>query len=412
MKEKLNRFEWYWIFYDIGNSGFSLMLAAILPLYFNHLAQNAQLTSAQYLAYWGYATSFITLIVGVIGPIFGSIADFKEMKKKLFILFLLMGVLGCYALSLANHWLWLLVIYIIAKVGYSSSLIFYDAMLTDITSKERYDRVSALGYAYGYIGSVIPFVLSIALILLKDALHLTLNQAMIGAFIITASWWLLSSLPLLKTYQQKYFIPKQEKIIQTTFQRLQQTLGKIYHQKQIFYYLIAYCLYIDGVNTIIGMATAYGKALGLDNNDLLLALLVTQFVAFPATIAFAHFSKRFATEKVIRLCIFAYIGITLFAVSLVYAIQFWILAILVGLFQGGIQGLSRSYFASMIPANQSGEYFGILDVCGKGAAFVGTFLVSGVTQLTGHEQMGLGVLILIFIAGLYFFQRSLKATVA
>lgn len=207
-------------------------------------------------------------------------------------------------------------------MGYSASLVFYDAMLTDITTKERYDRVSSLVYAYGYIGSVIPFVLSIALILFKDKLQISLTQAMIAAFMITASWWLLSTLPLLKSYQQKYYIPRQAQIIQTTFQRLKQTLIKIYHQKQIFYYLIAYCLYIDGVNTVIGMATAYGKALGLDNNDLLLALLVTQFVAFPATLVFAYISKRFVTESVIRVCILAYIGITLFVLTLVYAVQF------------------------------------------------------------------------------------------
>lgn len=156
------------------------------------------------------------------------------------------------------------------------------------------------------------------------------------------------------------------------------------------------------------MATAYGKALGLGDTDLLLALLVTQFVAFPATIVFARITKHFKTSTLIYVCLFAYVGITLFAVTLVYPIQFWMLAIFVGLFQGEIQGLSRSYFASMIPASQSGEYFGILDVCGKGAAFLGTFLVSSVTQITNREQMGLGVLIIIFIAGLYFFHKSVK----
>ena len=287
-------------------------------------------------------------------------------------------------------------------------MFFYDAMLTDITTKERYDNISSLGYAWGYIGSIVPFVLNIGLVLGRNAFHLSLTAAMILAFSITATWWLINSLPLLKVYKQKYYIPKQTAVLKNTFSRLKKTLKAIYHQKHIFYYLISFCLYIDGVNTIISMATAYGKALGLGDTDLLLALLVTQFVAFPATIVFARITKHFKTSALIYVCLFAYVGITLFAVTLVYPIQFWMLAIFVGLFQGGIQGLSRSYFAGMIPASQSGEYFGILDVCGKGAAFLGTFLVSSVTQITNREQMGLGVLIIIFIAGLYFFHKSVK----
>ena len=408
LKQKVTKNERDWILYDVGNSGYSLMLATILPIYFNHLAQQEHLSSVQYLAYWGYATSLITLFVGFIGPIFGSIADFQGMKKKLFILFLTIGIVGCYALNLAHSWWLLLIVYVISKLGYSSSLIFYDAMLTDITTKERYDNISSLGYAWGYIGSIVPFVLSIGLVLGRNAFHLSLTAAMILAFSITATWWLINSLPLLKVYEQKYYIPKQTAVLKNTFSRLKKTLKAIYHQKHIFYYLISFCLYIDGVNTIISMATAYGKALGLGDTDLLLALLVTQFVAFPATIVFARITKHFKTSTLIYVCLFAYVGITLFAVTLVYPIQFWMLAIFVGLFQGGIQGLSRSYFAGMIPASQSGEYFGILDVCGKGAAFLGTFLVSSVTQITNREQMGLGVLIIIFIAGLYFFHKSVK----
>ena len=201
---KLTREEKNWVLYDVGNSAFTLLITTIMPIYFNFLAESGGLSDVQYLAYWGYAASITTLIVALLGPICGTIADTKGYKKPIFLAAMGVGVAGCLALGLAKHWLLFLVIFIIAKVGYSSSLIFYDAMLTDITTEERMDQVSSHGFAWGYIGSCIPFVLCLVVVLGASGFGLTMPQAMMVAFLITAAWWVLMSLPLMKVYQQKY----------------------------------------------------------------------------------------------------------------------------------------------------------------------------------------------------------------
>jgi MFS-type transporter involved in bile tolerance (Atg22 family) len=227
-------------------------------------------------------------------------------------------------------------------------------------------------------------------------------------FLIIAVWWLVMSLPLLKGYEQKFYVKKQKHAVKESFCRLGQTFGNIRKEKHIFMFLLAFFFYIDGVYTIIDMATAYGAALGLDSTGLLLALLVTQLVAFPCAILFGKLSGRMETCRLITVCIFAYLGIAIFAVFLKSQVQFWILAVLVGMFQGGIQALSRSYFTKIIPAEKSGEYFGLMDICGKGASFMGTTIVSLVSQITGNINAGVGMIAVLFVAGIILFRKSVS----
>lgn len=405
---KLNEKEKRWILYDVGNSAFVLLVATIIPIYFNYLAGKAGLSDVDYLAYWGYAASICTVIVAILGPILGTIADTKGYKKPIFMISILIGTIACSLLGLMAQWMAFLIVFLIAKVGFSASLIFYDSMLSDITDEERMDYVSSQGYAWGYIGSCVPFVLCLVIVLGSDTLGIHMETAMGIAFVLVAVWWLLMSLPLLKNYEQKYYVEKKPHAIAQSFKRLGETFKNMKEEKQVFMFLFAFFFYIDGVYTIIDMATAYGSALGLDSTGLLLALLVTQIVAFPCAIIFGNLSYRIRTEKLIIVCIFAYLGIAIFAVFLKTQLQFWILAILVGMFQGGIQALSRSYFTKIIPEEHSGEYFGLMDICGKGASFVGTTIVSIVSQLTGNISMGVGMIAILFCIGIVIFLKAVS----
>ena len=405
---KLNGKEKRWILYDVGNSAFVLLVATIIPIYFNYLAGKAGLSDVDYLAYWGYAASICTVIVAILGPVLGTIADTKGYKKPIFMISILIGTIACSLLGLMVQWMAFLIVFLIAKVGFSASLIFYDSMLSDITDEERMDYVSSQGYAWGYIGSCVPFVLCLVIVLGSDSLGIRMETAMGIAFVLVAVWWLLMSLPLLKNYEQKYYVEKKPHAIAQSFKRLGETFKNMKEEKQVFMFLLAFFFYIDGVYTIIDMATAYGSALGLDSTGLLLALLVTQIVAFPCAIIFGNLSYRIRTEKLIIVCIFAYLGIAIFAVFLKTQLQFWILAILVGMFQGGIQALSRSYFTKIIPEEHSGEYFGLMDICGKGASFVGTTIVSIVSQLTGNISMGVGMIAILFCIGIVIFLKAVS----
>lgn len=383
---KLTKLEKSWILYDVANSAFVLLVATLLPIYFDVLAAKGGLSQSDYLAYWGYAGSVATILVAVIGPICGTLADQQGFKKALFILSAALGIVGCVMLGVAWSWLSFLVIFVIAKVGYSSSLVFYDSMLTEVTEYKRMDRVSTLGYALGYIGSVIPFVLCLGVVLGYELFGISQVTALILSFVITAVWWLVCSLPLVKRYRQSAYRERNGNPVAQTFRQLGKSFREASKQKHIFVYLLAFFFFIDGVYTIIDMATAYGKSLGLDTTGLLLALLVTQIVAFPCSILFGRFSAKYDTGRLIKICIICYTGIALFAVFLAQQWQFWVLAVLVGMFQGGIQALSRSYLGKIIPPERSGEYFGLMDICGKGASFVGTTLVAVVSQLTEGMQ--------------------------
>lgn len=376
MKIKLTKQEKNWILYDVGNSAFTLLAATILPIYFNYIAGKQGLSDVQYLAYWGYAVSIATLLTALAGPVFGTVADTKGYKKPVFTIALGIGTIASVALGFAKYWLVFLVVFVIAKVGYSVTLVFYDSMLVDVTSEDRMDEVSSQGYAWGYIGSCVPFAICLLVVLNAGKIGITMEIAMMVSFVIITVWWVIMTLPLLKTYHQKYYVEKKQHAFSESFKRIGITLKNVKKEKKVFLFLLAFFFYIDGVYTIIDMATAYGSALGLSSTGLLLALLLTQIVAFP------------------------------FAIFLHYQWQFWVLAVWVGMFQGGVQALSRSYFTKIIPANQSGEFFGLMDICGKGASFMGTTIVSLISQLTGNINIGVGMIAVLFVIGIILFRRA------
>lgn len=397
-----------WVLYDVANSAFTLLVSTIMPIYFNSLASNANISEVDYLAYWGYATSAATLIVAFLGPVLGTFSDAKGRKIKFFMAAVLVGVIGCVFLGIMQSWLWFILLFIITKSAYQLSLVFYDSMLTDVTTEKRMDIVSSQGYAWGYIGSCIPFIMALALVLLYEQMGISMSTAMMLAFLLIAVWWLLLSIPLFKSYKQVHYIDVEEHAALNTWKRLGNIFNELKENKKALLFLVAFFFYIDGVYTIIDMATAYGTALGFDTTSLLLALLLTQVVAFPAAIAFGKLSQKVANHKLMFVCIFAYLCIAIYAIFLVEQYQFWILAFFVGLFQGAIQSLSRSYFGRLIPPEKSGEYFGIYDICGKGAAFIGTFLVSTVSQFTGSMNLGVGAIAIMFVFGLFFFYKTIK----
>ena len=418
-KFKLTSLERSWILYDIANSAFTLLVSTLLPIYFNALAGDAGIHEDMYLSYWGYAGSISTILVAIIAPICGTISD-RKYKKPIFLLTVVLGCVACAALGVTTHWLFFLGIFILAKVGFHSSLVFYDSMLPEITTPERMDNVSSLGYAYGYIGSVIPFVACLVLVLFCDSFGLTMGGAMVLAFLITAAWWAVLTVPLARRYKQTAYVEKQGTALGDSFKQLARTFKEARKEKHVFVYLIAFFFFINGVYTIIDMATAYGDSLGLDTTGLLLALLLTQIVAFPCAIIFGRLSAKYDTGLLIKICIICYTCITAFGMFMVSLWQFWVLATLVGMFQGGIQALARSYLGKIIQPERSGELYGLMDICGKGASFLGTTLVAFVSQITAdvelnifgitlqNENLAVGSLIILFIIGYLVFCKADK----
>lgn len=405
MNFKFTPLEKKWIMYDVANSAFILLITSILPIYFAFLAGNAGLETNMYLAYWSYSLSISTLITAILGPVLGTLADTKDFKKPVLAGSVIIGGAACIGLGLVSDIFAFLVIFVLAKTCHSCSLIFSDSMLPDVTTTEKMDRVSTAGYAWGYIGSCVPFVLCLGLVLSG---MFSMQLAMLFSFIITAVWWFAFSTPILKSYRQIHYRAPSAHPFRDSMARLFSTLRDIRKHKKIVCFLIAYFFYIDGVYTVMEMATPYGTAVGLSADGLLVAFLVTQIIAFPCAIIFGRLSKTQRVEKLIIACIIAYIFIGLYALGLKEQYQFWILALSVGAFQGGVQALSRSYFVKIIPEDRAGEFFGFMDICGKSASFMGVGLVGIISEHTGSYQMAVMVVPIMLIIGMFFFIKCIK----
>ena len=372
-----------WVVYDVGNSAFTLMVSTLIPIWFNTLAERAGMSSVDYLANWSFATSIATIVMALWGPILGSLADHKGYKKPFFTAALLIGVIGC------------------SKISYQSSLVLYDSMLVDVTEPERMDVVSSNGFAWGYIGSCIPFIIALVLYLLGTKGVIPLGLAIAVDFLLVAFWWFAITTPLLRLYHQKHYIETKGSIVTESFARLGRTLAELVrNDRKVLFFLLAFFLYIDGVYTIIDEAVAIGTALGLDQIGLLVVLLLTQVVAFAFATLFGKLSEKYSTVTLISIAIIGYFAVAIYALFMHTLWQFGIMAFVVGMFQGAIQALSRSYYAKIIPPDTSGEYFGLYDICGKGAAFVGTMLIGLTTKLTGSVNIGVGTLAFLFAGGL------------
>ncbi|MFR3275230.1 MAG: MFS transporter [Collinsella phocaeensis] len=402
---KYTKMERNWVMYDVGNSALVLLNTSVVPIYFNAINTGAH--PAELVTAWANAQTIASLVVALLMPILGSLADYAGNKIKFFTGFFLTGLVLCLAQAIPMSATIFLMVYVLCAIGLNSSMTFYDAMLTDVTTDDRMDAVSSSGYAWGYVGSTVPFILCIALIFGGPSIlgldTLTCTRL---TFIITGLWWLAFTVPLLRTYKQRYGKERDADggvlaNIAKTFTGLLSTMRSISRDRVLLVFMIAFFFYIDGVHTVISMATSYGSSLGIDSTQLVLALLVTQFVAFPSAIAYGRLSGRFGTLRMILIAVAAYVGIVLFAAFfLKSAVEFWILAILVGMFQGGVQALSRSYFGKLIPKERANEYYGFFDIFGRYASVMGTLLVSVVTSLTQNPSLGVLSIGILLVVGL------------
>lgn len=401
---RLTKLERSWALYDWANSAYTLTVTTtVFPLYFKSATEQMGMASNVSTAYWGFANALATLIIALLAPVLGTLADYYGYKKRFFLAFLAVGVSSTLILGIVpeSQWILLLIVYILTAAGFAGGNIFYDAFLVDVTEDDRMDRVSTFGFALGYIGSTIPFIAAMALILLSQQGILPFDgfESSRLAFALTGIWWLVFSLPMAKNVKQVHGVPREPFPIRNSFLRLKRTFKNIRAHKAAFLFLIAYFFYIDGVDTIIKMATAYGSDLGVSSNDLLIILLVTQFVAFPSALAFGYLAHRFKGKTMLYVAIVIYACICLYAYFLKTTLDFWILAMAVGLVQGGIQALSRSYFARLIPKNNANEFFGFFNIFGKFAAIMGPFIVGYVTLVTGKSNYGVVSIVVLFIIG-------------
>ncbi|MDY5008759.1 MFS transporter [Candidatus Allofournierella merdipullorum] len=430
-----------WMMYDWANSAHSVVVVTILPIFFNTVASYMQ-DAASGMTVWGYATSAAMAIVALAAPVLGVFGDFEGFRKKLFTVFMLVGVLSCAGLAITPQLdfvtpgtaekvgLVILVLYILSTIGFAGANLYYDSFLNDVTTEERMDKVSTMGYGLGYIGgSTIPLLIFLLmnLILGSDAMLFCLSFA----FGLTAVWWFVFSFPLLKNVEQVSFVPRKKGAVKDALKGIGGTVKEIFRYKQMFVFLIAYFFYIDGVNTIIHMSTSYGDTLGLDSTSMLLALLLVQVLGLPFALLYIKASEKFGARFMVGVGICIYMCVTVFGFFLREVWQFWVMAIMVATSQGGIQALSRSMFGKLIPdKNRSGEFFGFYDIFGKFSAIMGPALVGlssalaadvmlaeqGLDRVTATaEQLAavdtaaapwgiLSVLLIFFVGGgLYFF---------
>lgn len=410
----LSEREFAWVLYDVANSAYTMLACALIPIWFKSLAignNPGQISSDKATAYYSLAMAIVTIVVALLGPICGAIADRKDMKKIFFSTTLAVGVVGCIANGFAPSWFIFMVIYIITKIVYSASLIFYDSMINDITTEERMDEVSSYGYAWGYIGSCIPFLIAlIGYILGPDMVGLISNRmSMIIGYSVTAIWWLWVTIPLLKNYKQINYTEHTGHAVGQAFADIFHTLKEIATKdKKVLFFLIAFFLYIDGVGTIIDNCINIGTDLNLNAVGQVVFLLGTQVVAFAGSLVFAKLSQKYSTVTLISVCIAGYFAVCLYALTLKSLLGFGIMAFGVGCFQGSIQSLSRSYFAKIISAERSGEYFGIYDIFAKGASFLGSIVIAGVKLAGGTINVAVATLAIFFTLGFVFLKIADK----
>ena len=412
-KAKFTREEKSWIMYDWANSVYAtIMMAAVFPIYFTNVANSAG-QSGDY--WWGIGTSIAMIVVAVLAPIIGALSDFAGYRKKLFLTFFALGVAFTLASAFVGNWILLLLGYVISHIGFAGSCLVYDSFLAEVTTPDRMDKLSGYGFAFGYIGgSTIPFLISIALIMFGPNFGVDTILATRISVAIAAVWWGLFTIPFLKNIHQKYSIERSQSqaIISAAFISAGHTAKKIFSDKKLLFFIIAYFFYIDGVGTVINMSTAYGATLGLNTTSMILALLVTQLVAFPCSIGFSALSQRYGSLKMIKLAVSEYLLICIIGFAMGFGLEkemfgiptattlFWILACMVGTVQGGIQAISRSYYCQMIPPENTGEFFGFFDIFGKFASVLGPLIYALVRDITDSPAYAILSIVFLFLIGL------------
>jgi UMF1 family MFS transporter len=409
-----------WAFYDWANSAFATtVLAGFFPLFFKQFwsTQNSVTESTFQL---GLGNAIASLVIVMLAPVLGAIADAGNLKKRLLMLFSSLGILMTLGLYFVEQGSWMLAIsfFVLASIGFSGSIVFNDALIVNVTEEKHYDHVSAFGYAMGYLGGGILFALNVLMVSKPDWFGFAnLNDAVRFCFITVSLWWLVFSIPLwLFVHEPKSHDEySMTQAMSSGMKQLVATFKKINRLKTVGLFLLAYWLYIDGVDTIVRMAVDYGLAIGLDGSDLMLALLMTQFIGFPATILFGHIGKRFGAKNAIMTTITVYLGVTFFAYGMDTVEEFYALAMVIGLVQGGIQSLSRSFYARLIPKTQSAEFFGFYNMLGKFAAVLGPLMIGMTAALTDSSRLGMLSVGILFVCGgllLYFVDEKKAAQVA
>ncbi len=406
------RAVWSWAFIDWANSAFAIVvMTAFFPIFFkDYWSAVPGMTPERSTWYLGLANTGSSLVIALLAPLLGSIADQGNGKKRFLLGFTLLGCAATAALPLAAKGDYALAacLYAAAALGFSGNNMFSDALLTDVAAPEHYHRVSALGYALGYVGSGALFAVCSFMVAKPAAFGLADAVAAVNlSFLLTAGWWLVFTLPCLFWVRETPAVPAgggEGSVLGRGFRQLAATFREIRRERTLLLFLAAYILYIDGVNTVIKMAADFGKALGLDTAGLLTALIVTQFVAFPAAIAFGRIGEKFGAKRGLMLGIAVYAGVCVFATQLETTRGFFVMAVVIGLVQGGVQSLSRSYFARLIPAEKGGEYFGFYNMVGKFASVIGPTLMGATALLTGTRASILALL-LLFGGGMWLLSR-------
>ena len=405
LKQKLTPVELAWVLYDVGNSAFTMLSCSLIPIWFKSLAVGegpGHLSSDDATGTWALGVSLVTVIVALLGPVCGALSDRRGAKLIFFRTSVFIGAAGCIINGFASSWVLFIVVFIISKIAYSCSLTFYDSMLGDVTTEERMDEVSSYGYAWGYIGSCIPFIIALVFYVLGPDMMGVLSDfvSRLAGFAVTAVWWLAVTVPLLRRYRQKNYTQPQPHAVRAAFAKLGRTIKRIaLRDRKVLFFLLAFFLYIDGVGTIIDNCINIGTDLGLDTVGQVVVLLATQVVAWIFSLVFAKFSKKYRTVTLLKACIIGYLCVCLYAFTLRSMLQFGIMAFGVGMFQGSIQSLSRSYFTKIIPPENSGEYFGLYDIFSKGASFIGSAVIAAVKFAGGTINIAVGLMAVFFLAG-------------
>tara|TARA_B100000676_G_scaffold23716_1_gene21153 strand:+ start:278 stop:1528 length:1251 start_codon:yes stop_codon:yes gene_type:complete len=409
-QRKLSKNAWKWAFYDWANSGFATtVMAGFFPIFFKSFWAG-DLEAAESTFVIGSVNSLIGLLIAISAPILGAIADAGKTKKKFLFIFASLGILATGYLFFIpeSSWKLAVVFYGLGVIGFSGGNIFYDALIVSVSSPDERNRTSSLGFSLGYLGGGLLFLLNVAMYLYPQWFGLSgPAEAVLWSFLSVAIWWLIFSLPLLLYVKEKNELKNIEKtnVITAAFTNLLNTAKSVRNYKKVVIFLLAYFLYMDGVDTIIRMATSYGSDIGLSASSMISALLLTQFIGFPATLVFGFYADKFGYKESLTFAIIVYIGVVLFSSQMDTATEFFIVAGIIGLVQGGVQAISRSYFSNLIPQEKAAEFFGFYNFIGKSSVFLGPFMVSGIALLTGSPSIGILSLLILFIPGLILLWR-------
>ena len=410
-QRKLSTQAWRWALYDWANSAFATtVMAGFFPIFFKSYWAS-DLSDAESTFVIGSANSLVGLVIAVSAPILGAIADAGNSKKRLLLIFATIGIISTGYLFFVpeSSWKFAITFYAVGVIGFSGGNIFYDSLLVSVSSQDQRNQVSSLGFSMGYLGGGLLFLLNVLMFSYPSFFGLSSQiEAVLWSFMSVALWWAIFTTPLITGVKESKIHNNNSglfTIIKIAFQNLYKTGLSIKQYKSAVIFLLAYFLYMDGVDTIIRMATSYGADIGLSAQSMIGALLLTQFIGFPATLVFGVYSDKFGYKQTLSFAILIYIGVVLFSSQMDTAIEFFIMAAVIGLVQGGVQAISRSYFSTLIPSEKAAEFFGFYNFIGKSSVFFGPFMVSGIALITNSPSVGILSLLILFIPGLILLRR-------